>query len=95
MDVQQIPQLVADLRAIVYGDAPLPIHIDPHQPSGMHLQAFHQNQFHPLGGEQRFRELRASLHPDAFRARKLPTVMVRFAEEQFKVVGEAYDLLKR
>lgn len=45
--------------------------------------------------EQRFRELRASLHPDAFRARKLPTVMVRFAEEQFKVVGEAYDLLKR
>jgi len=45
--------------------------------------------------ENRYRELRAAVHPDALRSRKLPRVMVEFAEEQFKLIGEAYDILRR
>jgi hypothetical protein len=61
MDIQKIPQLVADPGAIVHCDAPFVIHVDPHQPSRLHFQAFHQNQFHPFGGEKRLRQL-----PDLF-----------------------------
>ncbi len=45
--------------------------------------------------EERYRELRASGHPDAVRSKKLPAAVVAFAEEHFKLVGEAYDLLTR
>lgn len=45
--------------------------------------------------ENRYRELRAAVHPDAIRSKKLPRVMVEFAEEQFKLIGEAYDILRR
>ncbi len=45
--------------------------------------------------EQRYRELRAAVHPDAMRSKKMPRAMVRLAEEQFKLIGEAYDILKK
>mgnify|MGYP001041853888 FL=1 len=45
--------------------------------------------------EKRYRELRASVHPDAIRSKKLPRAMVEFAEEHFKLIGEAYDILRR
>ncbi len=45
--------------------------------------------------EKRYRELRAAVHPDAIRSKKLPSALVAFAEEQFKLLGEAYDLLRR
>ena len=62
MDVEQVPQLIADERAVIHGHASLfPIHVDPHQPARLHLQAFHLDQFHPGGCEQRFGQL-----PDLF-----------------------------
>lgn len=45
--------------------------------------------------EQRYRELRAAVHPDAMRSKKMPRAMVKLAEEQFKLIGEAYDILRR
>lgn len=45
--------------------------------------------------EERYRELRAAGHPDAVRSKRLPAAVVAFAEEHFKLVGEAYDLLRR
>ncbi len=45
--------------------------------------------------DKRYRELRAAVHPDAIRSKKLPRVVVEFAEERFKLVGEAYDILRR
>lgn len=43
--------------------------------------------------EQRYRELRAAVHPDAMRSKKMPRAMVKLAEEQFKLIGEAYDII--
>jgi len=43
---------------------------------------------------KRYRELQTALHPDGLKGRKAPTVLVRFAEEQFKLVGEAYAILQ-
>lgn len=43
----------------------------------------------------RYRELQTALHPDVLKGRKAPKVMVKFAEEQFKLVGEAYEILQR
>ncbi len=45
--------------------------------------------------EKRYKELRAAVHPDAIRSKRLPPAMVAFAEEHFKLVGEAYDILRR
>lgn len=45
--------------------------------------------------ESRYRELRAAVHPDAIRSKRLPSSLVKYAEEQFKLVGEAYDVLRR
>lgn len=44
---------------------------------------------------QRYRELQTALHPDGLRGRKSPKSLVAFAEEQFKLVGEAYTILQR
>jgi hypothetical protein len=62
VDIEQISQLVADLCAIIYGDAPFAIHVDPHQPVRPHLQTLYQNQLHPFGCEKRFGQF-----PDLFR----------------------------
>lgn len=43
--------------------------------------------------DEQFRKLRAAIHPDIVRGRKLPPIMVKYAEEHFKLLGEAYDLL--
>lgn len=45
--------------------------------------------------ERRYRELRTAVHPDRIRSQKMPRALVVFAEEQFKLVGEAYDILQR
>lgn len=45
--------------------------------------------------ERQYRLLRTAVHPDAIRSKKLPAAVVKFAEEQFKLVGEAYDILTR
>lgn len=44
---------------------------------------------------KRYRELQTALHPDVLKGRKATKVMIKFAEEQFKLVGEAYDILER
>lgn len=44
---------------------------------------------------RRYRELQTALHPDGLKGRKAPKVLVKFAEEQFKLVGEAYAILQR
>lgn len=44
--------------------------------------------------ERRFKELRFTIHPDAVRAKRLPKV-VEFAEEHFKLIGEAHDILRQ
>lgn len=48
----------------------------------------------PADIEKRYRELRTAVHPDRIRSQKMPRALVVFAEEQFKLVGEAYDILK-
>lgn len=49
----------------------------------------------PEDVRRRYRELQAALHPDAMRGRKAPEAVIRFMEEQFKLVGEAYAILER
>lgn len=44
---------------------------------------------------KRYRELQTALHPDVLKGRKATKVMIKFAEEQFKLVGEAYEILQR
>jgi len=44
---------------------------------------------------RRYRELQTALHPDVLKGRKATRVMIKFAEEQFKLVGEAYEILQR
>lgn len=49
----------------------------------------------PEAVRRRFRELQAALHPDAMRGRKAPQAVIRYMEEQFKLVGEAYAILEK
>lgn len=44
---------------------------------------------------KRYRELQTALHPDVLKGRKATKAMIKFAEEQFKLVGEAYEILQR